>query len=109
MDDRHVVRISLSRLKRLKQYFSDPHCDIELTPPPFCPKPLSMRLISSFDQSDEEWYIMGYAWDQVPDSLLFRIQVYASERDVMLDCRCLYDMEKLFPRWLAWIKTSSFV
>lgn len=101
MDARHVIRISRARLNEIQSYLTSPQNDIELTSFPFKPMPLSMKLITSFESDTS--YIMGYVWEHVPQSMLFRIEMYISDT-VLMECRCLYDKENLFTRWMNWLK-----
>jgi hypothetical protein len=102
MDARHVIRISRARLNEIQSYLTSPQNDIELTSFPFKPMPLSMQLITSFESDTS--HIMGYVWEHVPRSMLFRIEMYISDTVVIMECRCLYDKEDLFTRWMNWLK-----
>ena len=106
MDARNVIRISRTRLKEIHSYFTLQK-DIELTSYPFKPMPLSMQLITPFDDTtDCDSYIMGYVWEHIPKSMLFRIEMYISDTTVIMECRCLYDKERLFDRWMEWLKNN---
>jgi hypothetical protein len=104
MDGRYVHRLSHKKVKRLRELLEHPIHDIELSTHPFSAMPLSMKLVTSFDNyTDSDWYIMGHVWDKIPNSLLFRIHLYPSDKSVIIECRCLHDKEKLFDRWYTWL------
>lgn len=97
MDYRYVRYISHACARQLPQILTT--SDIELTTKPFLAMPLSMELIPS----DTDACLMGYAWEQMAYSMVFRIQLYPSDLNVIMECRRLRDPEHLFDRWYHWI------
>jgi hypothetical protein len=104
MDKRFTHCFSHKKIKRLRELLEHPIREIELTTYPFSSMPLSMSLVTPFDTyTDTDWYMMGYVWDKIPKSMLFRIHLYPSDKNVMIECRCICDTEKLFERWYKWL------
>jgi hypothetical protein len=99
MDARYTHRIPIKKIKRLYQLLEQPLQDIELSSYPFSSMPLTSRLVNC----DEDGYVLGHVWDKIPDSMLFRIHLYPSDKNVIMECRCLHDKEKIFDRWYKWV------